>query len=251
MVNKFLVGLDIGGGGGRCLLVNADTGETVSVFHAWTLPPDPQAGGFAFKLDTDAVWRVLGETTHEALQKAGAAPQDVAGVAATSMRHGMVAIDKKGNALLATPNRDSRAVDQGMVLAVERGEELYRLTGHAPNPIFMAARLLWLKDTCPEQFKEVHAALSISDWVGYMLTGELASEPAQAAESLLFDLKSRKWATALIKSLGIPEKIFPALKQAGSKLGKLTKEAAANLGLLPGIPVAVGGPDTQCGLLGS
>ncbi|MCX6036975.1 MAG: class II aldolase/adducin family protein [Chloroflexi bacterium] len=251
MSGKYLIGLDVGGGGGRCLLVNADTGETVSVFHAWTLPPDPQAGGFAFKLDTDAVWRVLGETTQEALKKAGAAPQEVAGVAATSMRHSLVAIDKKGNVLLATPNRDSRAVEQGMGLAVERGEELYRLTGHAPNPIFMAARLLWLKDTHPEQFKEVHAALSISDWVGYMLTGQLASEPAQAAESLLFDLKSRKWASTLIKSLGFPEKIFPSLKQAGSKLGKLTKEAAANLGLLPGIPVAVGGPDTQCGLLGA
>ena len=251
MSGKYLIGLDVGGGGGRCLLVNTDTGETVSVFHAWTLPPDPQAGGFAFKLDTDAVWRVLGETTQEALKKAGAAPQEVAGVAATSMRHSLVAIDKKGKVLLATPNRDSRAVEQGMGLAVERGEELYRLTGHAPNPIFMAARLLWLRDTHPDKFRELHAALSISDWVGYMLTGELASEPAQAAESLLFDLKSRKWASTLIKSLGFPEKIFPSLKQAGSKLGKLTKDAAANLGLLPGIPVAVGGPDTQCGLLGA
>ncbi|RPH55960.1 MAG: hypothetical protein EHM81_13840, partial [Chloroflexi bacterium] len=63
MPGKYLIGLDVGGGGGRCLLVNANTGEMVSVFHAWTLPPDPQAGGFAFKLDTDAIWRALGETT--------------------------------------------------------------------------------------------------------------------------------------------------------------------------------------------
>ncbi len=251
MSGKFLIGFDIGGGGGRCLLVNTDTGETHSVFHAWTLPPDPQAGGFAFKLDTDIIWHVLGEVTQEALTKVGASPQDVAGVAATSMRHSMVAIDKKGKVLLATPNRDSRAVTQGMDLAVERGEEIYRLTGHASSPIFMAARLLWLRDTHPDRFKEVHASLSISDWVGYMLTGELASEPAQAAESLLFDLENRKWASTLIKSLGLPEKIFPALKKAGSKLGKLTREAAANLGLLPGTPVAVGGPDTQCGLLGA
>ena len=251
MSGKFLIGLDVGGGGGRCLVVNADTGETFSVFHAWTLPPDPQAGGFAFKLDTDAVWRVLGETTQKALEKAGAAPQDVLGLAATSMRHSLVAIDKKGNVILATPNRDSRAVDQGMGLAMERGEEIYKLTGHAPNPIFMAARLLWLRDTHPARFREVHAALSISDWAGYKLTGELASEPAQAAESLLFDISSRKWASTFIKSLGLPEKILPSLKLAGTRLGKLTKEAAANLGLLPGIPVAVGGPDTQCGLLGA
>ena len=251
MSGKYLIGLDIGGGGGRCLLADSVTGESVSIFHAWTLPPEPQAGGFAFKLDTDAVWRALGATTQEALKKAGASPQEVAGVAATSMRHSLVAIDKKGHVLLATPNRDSRAVDQGMGLALERGEEIYRLTGHTPNPIFMAVRLLWMKDTRPEQFKQIHAAQSISDWVGYMLTGELASEPAQAAESLLFDLKSLKWASTLITSLGLPEKIFPRLKQAGSKLGRLSKEAAANLGLVPGIPVAVGGPDTQCGLLGA
>ena len=251
MSGKYLLGLDVGGGGGRCLIVNVDNGETLSVFKAWTIPPDPQGGGFAFKFDTDVVWRVLGETAQEALKKVNGSPRDVVGVAATSMRHSMVAIDKKGMVLLATPNRDARAVDQGMGLAMNRGDEIFRLTGHAPSPIFMAARLMWLKETRPELFRRVHAALSISDWVGYMLTGELASEPAQAAESLLFDLKSRKWANALINSLGLPEKIFPALKQAGSKLGKLTKEAATNMGLLPGIPVGVGGPDTQCGLLGA
>src|SRR5512136_373450 len=108
MSQKYLIGLDVGGGGGRCLLVNSETGEITSVFHAWTLPPDPQAGGFAFKLDTDTVWRTLSETTQEALKKAGPAPKEVVGVAATSMRHGLVAIDRKGKVLLATPNRDSR-----------------------------------------------------------------------------------------------------------------------------------------------
>jgi len=251
MTKKYLMGLDVGGGGGRCLLVDIETGETVSIFHGWILPPEPAAGSFAFMLNTNAVWRVLGETAKEALKKIGAGPTEVAGVAGTSMRHGLVAIDRKGKVLLATPNRDSRAVDQGMGLAVDRGEELYKLTGHAPSPIFMAARLMWLKENHPDQFKEIYAALSISDWIGYMLTGEVAAEPAQSAESLLFDIKNRKWAGALIKSLGLPEKIFPGLKQAGSKLGKLTKEAAYNLGLVPGIPVGVGGPDTQLGLLGA
>ncbi len=197
------------------------------------------------------IWHVLGETSREVLAKAGISPDAVVGIAATSMRHGTVAIDKKGNVLLAAPNKDSRAVEQGMGLAMERGEELYQLTGHAPSPIFMAARLLWMKEKQPDLFKSVYAALSISDWVGYLLSGELAAEPAQAAESLLFDLQTRKWATSLIKSYGLPEKILPALKNAGTKLGKLTRQASANLGLAEGIAVAVGGPDTQLGLLGA
>ena len=250
-MSKYLMGLDVGGGGGRCLLVNSETGSITSVFRDWILPPAAEIGGFAYTLDTDKVWRTLGEMAQAALKKAGITPQEVTGIAATSMRHSLVAIDKKGNVLLAAPNRDARAVEQAMVLASERAEELYKITGHAPGPIFMAARLMWLKEIHPEDFKAVRAALSISDWVGYMLSGELASEPAQAAESLLFDLQTRKWASAVIKSLGFPEIIFPSLRTAGTRLGRLTKEAAANLGLVPGIPVAVGGPDTQCGLLGS
>ena len=251
MTAKFLMGLDAGSGGGRCLLVNIDSGETVSILRTWTLSPAPEVSGFAYKLDMDMVWRILGETAQEALREAGATPKDVSGIAATSMRHSLVAMDKKGSVLLALPNRDARAVDQGMELAIDRAEELYQITGHAPSPIFMASRLMWLKENRPDDFKLIRAVLPISDWIGFILSGKLASEPAQAAESLLFDLQSRRWASGVIKSLGLSEKILPKLMIAGSKLGKLTKEAAANLGLIPGIPVAVGGPDTQCGLLGS
>jgi autoinducer 2 (AI-2) kinase len=250
MSGKYLIGLDAGGGGGRCLLVNSATAETTSVFRPWTLPPAPEIGGFAYKLDTAGVWRTLGEAVQEALKKAGVTPQEVAGLAATSMRHSTIVLDKKGSVLLAAPNRDARAAGQGMQLAIERGEELYKITGHSPSPVFTAARLLWLKETQPEAFQSAHAVLSFSDWVGYMLSDETATEQAQAGESLILDLKSRKVASAVIKSMDIAEKILPRLKNAGTRLGKLTKEAAADLGLVPGIPVAVGGPDTQCGLLG-
>jgi L-ribulose-5-phosphate 4-epimerase len=251
MTAKYLMGLDIGGGGGRCLLVNTETGAAASVFRSWSHPPAPEAGGFAFNLDTANVWRILGQATQDALKQLNITPRDVAGIAATSMRHNLVAIDRQGNVIAAMPNRDGRSVDQGMGLAMERGMELYQISGHAPNPVFMAPRLLWLKDTHPEAFKRVYAALSISDWVGYMLTGEAAAELSQAAESLLLDLQTRKWSGSVIKSMGLPEKIFPTLKSAGTRLGKLTREAAANLGLVAGIPVALGGADTQCGLLGT
>jgi sugar (pentulose or hexulose) kinase len=251
MTARYLIGLDAGGGSGRCLLVNTETGNTTSIYRTWSMPPAPEEGNFAYKLDTANICRILGEIVQEAIRKAGITPQDVAGIAATSMRHSTIVIDKKGKVLLAAPNRDARAAEQGMQLAADRTEELYQITGHAPSPIFTAARLLWLKETHPDTFKSAYAALSFSDWIGYMLTSEAASELSQAGESLLLDLKSRKWSADILRTLGLSEKILPPLKHAGAKLGKLTKEAASNLGLLPGIPVAVGGPDTQCGLLGA
>jgi sugar (pentulose or hexulose) kinase/phosphoglycerate dehydrogenase-like enzyme/ribulose-5-phosphate 4-epimerase/fuculose-1-phosphate aldolase/putative sterol carrier protein len=250
MSKKYLIGLDVGGGGGRCLLVDIESGESTSVFRSWTLPPAPEVGGFAYELNTERVWCILGETVQEALKRTGIPPQDVAGIAATSMRHSTVVIDKKGKVLMAAPNRDARAAEQGMNLAAEHGEDLYKIVGHYPSPIFTAARLIWLRDIQPEAFKSAQTVLSLSDWVGWRLSGETASDPAQAGESLLFDLAARQWARGVIKFMGLPERILPALQPSGNRLGKLTREAATILGLVPGIPVAVGGPDTQCGLLG-
>lgn len=251
MSASYLMGLDVGGGGGRCLLVHVESGECTSAFRPWTLQPAPEVGGFAYKLDPALVWRTLSETAREALRMAGAAAQQVSGIAATSMRHSTVVLDAHGGVLLMAPNRDARAAAHGMQLAAERGEEFHRATGRSPSPIFLAARLLWLKESDPAAFRSAAAAMPISDWVGYRMTAERASEYAQAGESLLLDLKSRKWSAAILKSLDLPERLLPPLRAAGSKLGKLTKEAAADLGLVPGTPVAVGGPDTQCGLLGS
>jgi autoinducer 2 (AI-2) kinase len=54
-----------------------------------------------------------------------------------------------------------------------------------------------------------------------------------------------------VEQLEIPRALLPALREPGTPLGSLRRDAADALGLRPGIPVAVGGGDTQCGLLGA
>jgi autoinducer 2 (AI-2) kinase len=76
-------------------------------------------------------------------------------------------------------------------------------------------------------------------------------EPSVASESGLFEVSERQWADDLIRSLELPRHLFPEVASAGTVLGLLSKDAAAHLGLRPGIPVVAGGGDTQCGLLGA
>jgi autoinducer 2 (AI-2) kinase len=251
MSKKYLIGLDAGGGSGRCLIVNVETGEIASAQRGWSHPLAPGTGGWGYDLNLPLMWNVFGELTREALAKMGASPEEVAGISTTSMRHGIVLLDKGGNALLATPNRDARGMNEGMELADARGHELYERTGHWPNPVLAATRLIWLRDNAPDRLKQGAALLAVSEWVGYILTGKSASDFSHAGETLLFDLQRREWAWDIIDSLNLPRALFPKVLASGSKLGTLTADAAAHLGLPAGIPVGVGGGDTQMGLLGS
>jgi autoinducer 2 (AI-2) kinase len=251
MTNGYLIGLDIGGGGGRCLLVNPDTGDITITFRYWPPQTMPQSADWGFDLNIDLLWRVLGEITKECITNADISAKDVVGIAATSMRQSVVVIDKEDKVLLATPNMDARAVSQTMALTEGRGDELYRRTGHWPIPIFMGPTLLWMAEEMPAELKAARSVMSISDWIAYKLTGNATAEVSQAAESLLFDLGSRNWAEDLVRSFNLPRGIFPRVVDAGTKVGELTADAAEHLGLKAGIPVAAGGADTQSGLLGT
>jgi sugar (pentulose or hexulose) kinase/phosphoglycerate dehydrogenase-like enzyme/ribulose-5-phosphate 4-epimerase/fuculose-1-phosphate aldolase/putative sterol carrier protein len=242
------MGLDLGGKKGRCLLLDVESGAAVSTYRPWQ---HRMTAGFGYDLDTVDVWRCFGEAAREAMAKVGARPQDVLALSTTGMRHGSVVVDARGEVLLATPTRDARGAMHGLQLAAERGREFHERTGHFPAPLFTASLLLWMADSAPELFGRAHAVLGLSDWLAYRLSGKMVAEPSVASESGLFEAGARRWADDLIRSLGLPRHLFPEVVSSGTVLGPLGKDAAVDLGLLPGILVVTGGGDTQCGLLGA
>lgn len=251
MNRRWLMGLDAGGGSGRCLLLDADGGEVIVTARPWQHPAVPGSGGLGFALDLGDLWGRLGAAAREALARAEAAPADVLGVAATSMRFAAVLLDADGEALYAGPNKDARASLDGLALAAEHGEALLPRTGHWPSPVFPAARLRWIQKSQPALLARADTLLALSDWVAWKLCGVACTDPSQAAESGLYDVGQRAWLDDGIEALGLPRTILPEVRAPGSALGGLLPEAAAHLGLAAGTPVAVAGGDTQCGLLGA
>jgi L-ribulose-5-phosphate 4-epimerase len=247
-VAQYLMGLDLGGQKVRCSLLDVDSGAVMStcrpLHHRMTAE-------FGYDLDSVEVWRLFGDAAHEAISKVGARSQDVLAVSTTGMRHGSVVLDARGDVLLATPTRDARGAMHGLQLAGERGREFHERTGHFPAPLFTASRLLWMADAEPELLRRAHAVLGLSDWLAYRLSGKAVAEPSVASESGLLEVNAKRWADDLIRSLGLPRHLFPEVASSGTVLGPLNKDAAAHLGLLPGIPIVTGGGDTQCGLLGA
>jgi sugar (pentulose or hexulose) kinase/phosphoglycerate dehydrogenase-like enzyme len=250
MGRALVMAFDLGGGSGRCLLADLATGEVFTGGRSWSPPVAPDTAGLGFDLDLDEMWLKLGEASRQVMGEAGAGSGEVMGVAACSMRNTTILLDGEGRAVFATPNKDARALGSAMMLAAERGMEVYGVGGHWPSPLFTGTRMLWLQAEAPKVLERARRAVALSDWMGFRMSGELVAERSQAGETLLLDQRSGNWAFDLIESLGIDTGLFPELVDAGTRIGGLTGEAAEHLGLKPGTPVAAAGPDTQCGLLG-
>ncbi len=247
-MTQYLLSLDAGTGSARALLVDIETGQATVAARPWSHPLAPQAGDWAYDFDVDRAWALLVEAAREVQQKAAIAPAEVVGIAATSMRHSLVLV-RDGRVLLAVPNKDARAAAESMELAAGRGAALAQCTGRWPAPVFMAPRLQWLARHHPA-WLDGAIALAISDWIALRLCGAAATDLSQAGETMLFDIHRQEWRGDWLDEWGLPRGLCPPVRAAGTLLGALSAAAAADLGLTPGIPVAVGGADTQCALLG-
>jgi autoinducer 2 (AI-2) kinase len=245
----WLLGLDVGGGSIRCALVDADTGEAHLASRPFRAFADPEAPAGS-RFDPRITWQSLIDATAEVMKRSGAAPEAVRGVACASMRHASVLVDDAGEVLLATSNRDARGMSVAFGLPPAQSETLLARTGRWPNPILPALRLCWLAQQRPDLLERAAAHLAISDWIGLRLSGELASDPTQAGESLCLDLARRAWADDLIADFGLPRGLFPSLREPGTRLGRLREDAARELGLPAGLPVGMAGADTQCAAIG-
>lgn len=247
-----LVVLDAGTGGAKCSVFDATGRLLASATESWTYavrthPAMPLLKEYGF--DPAAFWSTLARCTRTALASAAVEPADIVGVATTSQREGCVFLDADGCEVYAGPNLDSRGFLEGLEILGDLGlEPLYALTGHSAPFIFPLARLLWYRK---HRQPPVARLLMINDWMAWRLSGALSSEPTNACESMLFDVRRRTWSAEILDHFAIAPEILPPLVEPGARIGTVHARAAAETGLPAGTAVFAGGADTQCALLGA
>ena len=254
MSGPYLLAIDAGTGSCRAVLFT-ETGEQAGVGQReWTHHEPPGVpGGQDF--DVVAGWQAIAACVRDALRSAnngaGAAGADVAAVAATSMREGMVLYDAGGREIFACPNVDSRAFAEAEDLIREGvAEKIYAEAGDWVS-ITAPARLRWLARHRPDILAATASLGMLSDWIVYRLTGEHVTEPSCGSSSGMFALASRRWSQTIPELSGLPAGVLPPVVDPGTVVGEVTAAAAEVTGLRPGTPVAAGGGDTQLGLLGA
>lgn len=246
----FIAIFDFGTSSGRCLLIDPQGKVLACSQVIWNYQNLPYPDGPVWSFDPAASWLLLAKCCQEAIDMAGARPQDALGVVATSQRHGAVLTGCQNEGLDAIPNMDIRSTPEWDALAKSHADRIYHITGRWPQRVFLPAHLSWIRANKPDEFHRIGHLLSIPDWIVYCLCGEMVSEPTTATDLLLLDMRTRQWSTDLLELFGIRAEWMPAIVPSGTIAGKLQRSAAQQTGLPEGIPVIIGGADTQLGVLG-
>lgn len=248
----YLMALDAGTGSVRAVIFDLQ-GNQIAVGQAeWQhLALADVPGSMEFDLEKN--WLLACQCIRQALQIAAISPAAIIAVAACSMREGIVIYDGAGAPIWACANVDARAAHEVSELKALQDNTFENRVYHCSGQTLALSaipRLLWLAHHRPDIYHRASAMTMISDWMACMLSGELAVDPSNAGTSGLLDLATRDWKRSLLQTAGLRADILPPVKETGTPLGKITKLAAQQCGLLAGTPVIVGGGDVQLGCLG-
>ena len=127
--------------------------------------------------------------------------------------------------------------------------EVFRITGYQIIAFNTLHRLIWLRRHAPSALEEAYTWLMMPGYFSYKLTGAFHIDPTSGSTMMAMDLGKRDWSEEMLALAGLDPSFFPEWREPGEILGEITEEAASQTGLPKGLPVVVGGHDTQFAIL--
>jgi ribulokinase len=247
----YLLGIDYGTGGAKACII--DTAGEVLGFSFAEYPFFHEQPGWS-EHDPSLYWEIACQLIQKALAEANVHAGEVRGIAVSSALPSMVMVDRDHNPLHRAYNLlDRRATREVAWLKEHVGEDrLFQVTGNRLEDHPTIVNLLWEKNNRPESFKQIHKALTIDGFITLKLTGRATLNlSAGGFYGVAYNLRELRFDTGLLDQVGIDPDLMPDLYACTDIVGEVTAEAAAQTGLVPGIPVAAGQVDCNAGYLGA
>ena len=176
--------------------------------------------------DAAEIWSVTEAVAGEALLDAGVRPGELEAIGITNQRETVCVWDPASGEPLARAIvwQDRRTAARCDELRKEGREALIRdRTGLVLDPYFSATKIEWLLsnvDGLRERAASGRAVFGTVDaWLIYKLTGELATDPSNAARTMLFDIAAGRWDGELLELFGVPERALPSVRPSCGVLG--------------------------------
>lgn len=249
---KMVLAIDQGTTGTTALIVDEEMGVRAKVTREFAqVFPEP---GWV-EHDPDVIWQSVTDAVGAALSLAKITGRDVAAIGITNQRETTLLWERNGSRPMhnAIVWQDRRTADFCAELKAQGLEAMFRAkTGLVLDPYFSGTKLRWLLDHVPgardRSAKGELAFGTVDTFLVWRLTGGRAhvSDVSNASRTLLLNLASATWDSALCDVLTIPPSVLPEVRSSSEVVGETRGFAP----LPDGIPVAGMAGDQQAALFG-
>ena len=205
--------------------------------------------------DPMEIWARTQDVIKEALSKSKIDPKDIAAVGVTNQRETTVVWEKATGKPVynAIVWQDTRTADICNDLAKDGGQDRFRPKAGLPlATYFSGPKIKWILDNVPGVRAKAEKGEvlfgNIDTWVIWNLTGGPmggvhVTDVSNASRTMLMNLETLDWDPEILKIMGVPRAMLPAVKASSERYGTA-------VGDLAGIPVAGDLGDQQAALFG-
>ena len=202
--------------------------------------------------DPMEIWSAQLQVSREAMERAGAKPEDIAAIGITNQRETTIVWDAATGkpvypAIVWQCRRTADRVEQ--LRADGWTEKIRARTGLIPDAYFSATKLAWILDNVPGARERAQRGElrfgTVDSWLIWNLTeGRVhATDYTNASRTMLFDIHRLCWMEDLLDHFKIPRSMLPEVRPSSGVLGETA--------LLGGsIPITGAAGDQQAALFG-
>jgi rhamnulokinase len=245
---RVCLAVDLGANSGR-VLAGIHDGHLLELRELVRFPNDPvkTADGWHWKME--ALFAHIKTGLAQAAREFGPALVSV-GVDTWGVDYALL---DAGGKLLGAPYQYRDARTDGMQEEAFRrmpAGEIYRRTGIQFMFFNTLFQLLAEARSPARLLEKADRLLFIPDLVHFWLAGSRANERSFASTSQLYNPRARDWDRELIAAMGLPARLFGPLTEAGTRLGPLRAEVAAETGAAGLQVIAPAEHDTASAVVG-
>lgn len=263
-MSEHFIGIDVGTGSARAGIFTRNGQMVATAKHDIALYQD---GPDSAEQSSDDIWRAVCACVREAMDVAGLEPEAIAGIGFDATCS-LVVLGEGGAPLPVGTHGDAsrdiivwmdhRALDQaGRINRTKHPVLAY--VGGTISPEMETPKLLWLKEHLPRSYQAAWQFFDLTDFLTWRASGSLARSTCTVTCKWTYLAHEARWDAGYFQAIGLGDlsgdgfaRIGREIVPGGTALGAgLTAEAAAELGLRPGIAVAAGLIDAHAGGVGS
>ena len=246
---KCLLGIDLGTSGLKAAVFDLQ-GNQLAKGYAHNRYLASTAG--SAEQDPDAWWQGCCQAVQAALKSTKTDARQVVGVGVCGFHHCPVLVGKHGEPVRPCIVSHDQRMQETLERLRESGiaKRVMELTGSLVAGGHFPVIYSYLREHEGSSIRASRWIMLAKDYLRYKLTGQVGTELCDATGTHLVALPEKNWSPELLDLLQVERGKLPEIASAERVCGSVNSSAAKLTGLKAGTPVAFGGGDSHCALLG-